>query len=70
MHPYHHRGTLGLTLGFLGIVLVVVFFLIDSGTIKFGAGIPQRTLLLFFAAYAAILSLILIGHALKPDYRY
>jgi hypothetical protein len=70
MHPYHRRGTVGLTLGFLGILFVVGYFLIDTGTIKFAAGISQRTLILFFAGYTGILSLILIGHALKPDYRY
>jgi hypothetical protein len=62
-HYGQSRGRVGLTLGFLGLFLGAGYFLIDLQVIPLT--VPEGMLLVFFAAFTVVLSLVLIGHGLQ-----
>ena len=60
------RGNAGLTLGFLGLLLGIAFFLVDNGF--FGEfEVPYPVAALAFATITILLSLILIFNRMKPS---
>ncbi|MFH1917404.1 MAG: hypothetical protein ABIJ21_09155 [Nanoarchaeota archaeon] len=60
------RGHVGLTLGFLGLLLAVAFFLADHGF--FGEiNIPYPASTFVFVGLTGVLSLLLISNGLKRN---